>query len=468
MDFSYLGRQVPVQRQKLALTAEIRESLKILQMPFPEVLKAVEEAVETNPVLEYEDRSAEDGEEAVPDNAGANPEGSGAVTWESLDFPLYARASSPELPGGEDEAYVGEPASRNAFADDLLEQLSALRIAPSLFGVCRHIVACLDERGYLACSPDEIAKSAAIPVSRVRQALRAVQQLEPAGVGAADLRECLILQLRRKPGHNPVTLKIAEQDLTLVAKNKINAIARTFHITAAEAQRCCGEIRGLNPIPANGYDTGGRTAFTVPEAEVRIDRDGGVVVRYYSCLRAGLRISPYYRHLAKQADCRCTEAYLNGKMKEASAFLRQIAYRERTISRILETVIELQRPCFLHGMSRLTPMSTGDIAKKLGLNESTVSRAVRGKYILYPFGAVALKAFFTSGIGSRSDGKASSFSVKATIRSLISLEAKERPLSDQQICTLLNRQGLEISRRTVAKYRGEMMIPSAEKRRIYL
>lgn len=464
MDLSNRNSQMPVQKQKLALTAELKESLKILQMPLPELLKKVEDAVQENPLLEYEENRCEE-----DDGLPSFPETEDGIVWEPAAEPFRSNVLCSS--GSEGEGATYHPLEcipkETGFTDDLLEQLLALPLEPSLMKLCRYVVGNLDESGYLSCCAEELARSLSLPIGQVERALRVVQGLEPVGVGAADLRECLTLQLRRRPDCDSIVLEIVNRHLDLVAQNKIKAVAETFGISVTVAQKYFDMVRSLNPIPSNGYDTGDTAAFVIPEAVIRPAGAGRFTVRNNGSFRSRLRISACYRDMTQDFDCPDTEQYMKSKMHQASAFIREVNNREKTINRVLEKIINRQCTCFEKGSSYLTPMSIRDIAESLGLHESTVSRAIQNKYILYPYGIAALKSFFTSKIAGcgDSEGYSSSF-VKQRIRILVAGEMKDAPLSDQNICDRLNLEGMKISRRTVAKYRDELQIPAAAKRRI--
>lgn len=468
MDCSHFNGQMPVQRQKLILSPEQKESLRILQMPLSDLLQEVEKTVEENPVLEYGEGVSDDGildffsrsPQKVP---GENDE----IIWEQETGPfVFGSSVLSEINGCCEENEPPVLIRRECFADELKEQLSGFKLHAQTEKICRYLIENLDERGYLPCSAEELAESAALSAWKVKDALKIVRKLDPAGVGATDLCECLTLQLVRKPDCDPISLKIVKNHLDLVAGNKIRKIAQLLHISPDEAQKCCGEIRKLNPIPSNGYEASEPAVYILPEAEVLPGKDGSVIVRSNSLFQTGLRISPYYRRMADQTGSQDAEKFLKVKIRQASVFLRTVSSRERTIQRILQKIIERQRPCFEKGISYAKPMSIWSLAQELELNESTVSRAIHGKYIRCLFGTVALKSFFTSGIESRGEsGTVSSAYVKQQIRSLVSIERKSLPYSDQHICELLHREGIEVSRRTVAKYRDEMQIPSAAKRK---
>lgn len=453
MKLSLETHQTQKQSQKLNLTTQMKESLEILQMPLPELKDHIENEITENPVLECEPAGTEYDEtyneqlnvvsSFYKDSAGNPKSGYDADGFD----PFYAVSEKPTLYGF------------------LQEQLSETDTSPALLKICGYIIGNIDERGYLSRSPEEIANDLKINISLVNKALTIVRQFDPAGVCAFDLSDCLKLQLKRMSVSDPNVFEIADNYLGLLSDNKINIIAQKLGITTEKAQADCGIIKKLNPIPSSGYDTGTDDIFIIPEAEIFKDCDGKFKINCNHNYIPKISINSFYLQLAKNPADKETEKYLKNKIKKASSLILEISSRKKTIIRVLEKIIELQPLYFENGLDYLKPMAMKDIADRLGVNESTVCRAIQGKYILCANGIVSIRSLFTNGIGNVDF---STVRVKNRIKEIFDNENKLRPFSDQAVALMLNeKEGVKISRRTIAKYRQILMIPPASKRKIY-
>ena len=463
MELSYQKIQAQSQKQKLILSKQMRESLKILQMPLPELQQKIEHEVLENPVLEYDEsfNSSADDIQNESDN----------IEFAAIRLASEGEKFQPCASPFSSLSEMAYPSDVNWRAPDfrsfLIRQVGELPISPSLEKICRYVIYCLDERGYLTCSAGEIANDLGLQSCKTAcEAIHIIQQMEPAGIGAYDLSECLILQLNRKKKIPKATFVIAKQYLNLLAKNKIKTIAQILGISVADAQKCCDIVRNLNPIPSRGYDTCTREKFIIPEVQVSKNAEGVFCVKSLRPNRKKLYINPYYLNLAKATENDETRNYLREKIRRASSLILEITNRKTTIVRIVESILKRQLPYFENGKTFLRPMSMKSIASDVGLNESTVSRAVQDKFILCPFGLVNLKSLFSSAASAHT-AEISSVTIKEKIKEIIQKEKKEKPFSDEQIVSLLCQSNMEISRRTVAKYREELSIPSSSERKSY-
>lgn len=463
MELSFQNKQAQNQRQKLVLSEQMQESLKILQMSRVDLQRKIEEELTNNPALEYENPNAfsQPEEEKEDEKLPEIPK-----LWEEPPAePYYS------LPCGEESPDPFASISQDSdFREFLFRQLSEISIETSIEKICRYLIESLDEHGYLPYRPEKIARELHLPdAAPVRAAVKNVQRMDPAGVGAFDLRECLLLQLERKEECSPVVSTIVEQYLELVADNKIKAIAGKLDVSVEQAQMYCNAVRKLNPIPSRGFRTGTCERFVIPEAVIRHNDSGELCVEDYRTDSRRLFINPYYLKLAQTIKDEKTQVYLNDKIRKASSLILQIANRKKTILRILESIVRRQRLYFEKGTSALKPMSMKSIAAELGLHESTVSRAVQEKFILCTYGTVDIKCFFTGAVSAGDDGSSvSSAVVKSEIKEIVDAEDPSAPLSDQQIVEKLRQsEGNLVSRRTVAKYRDELHIPPSFKRRCY-
>ncbi|WP_326975074.1 RNA polymerase factor sigma-54 [Caproicibacter sp. BJN0012] len=447
--------------QKLILSAKLRESLDILQMPLPDLLRKVEDEIMENPVLDC-DGTERNGEMDETENLefkswqGKNP---GSRNGQGHDLAAFDKSQN-----NDPFQFVSKEPT---FSDFLREQLGEIKMDLLTTQICQYLIEDLDERGYLPETAEAIADDLRITdVRLVEKAIRVIQLMEPAGVGAYDLRECLALQLQRMPGCNPAEFKIVDRYLKLLADNKVKLIAEKLDVSVSDALRFCNQIRKLNPIPSSGFNTGALKNFIIPEATIRKDDLGNFKVEMNRPATYHLSINPYYKKMAQITEDEKTKKYIREKIIKASLLIDAISDRASTISKILEKIIEFQPFYFSKGTSCLSPMTMTSVAEQLGLNESTVSRAVQDKFILCPWGIVRLKSLFTQKLtGSDSNQVFSSVYVKDKIKEMISTERKERPLSDQKIALALNRIGILISRRTVSKYRESLEVFPAAKRK---
>ena len=447
------------QGQKLLLSHEIVESLQFLQLPLPELRRKIDEIMLENPVLEYD----EDGPTEPEDFSPCSLEPDGESYREEPD--------PPEAAGGDDE--FPDPFYRltkaSTFKDFLLQQLGETDLDKEALRICRYLIEDLDKRGFLQSTPAEVAETVGSTEAEVTRALKAVKALQPCGVGAAGVRECLLMQLpRRTDPEQRILRTMIEEHLDLVAKNRVELLAKRLSIAVGTAGELCRIIREMNPIPSRGFNTETDAPFVIPEAAIAPDGDGKLQIRENGSFLPRVRINEFFRQIMAETDDPETLAYLREKMKRASGVLRGLSERRSTLSRILEQLTELQPSYFLNGPGNLRPMSIAGLAGQLGLHESTVSRAVSGKYILCRGGVVSLRSLFTSGIPDRAGSLVSSEQVRQAILEMVEQEDGASPLTDQQMEEKLCARGMELSRRTVTKYRAELEIPAAARRRSFV
>ncbi|WOC32458.1 MULTISPECIES: RNA polymerase factor sigma-54 [Caproicibacterium] len=451
MELSLKAGQTLKQGQQLLLSAQQRESLKVLQMPLPDLRAHLAAALCDNPVLE----------EGEPDAAPTD----GVPDFLQQAFQPDCRRGLPKGEEERDPFYAA--AAQPDFHDFLEQQLLEIQAAPTLLKICRYILGNLDDRGYLCCSPEQIAADLRVSAAQTQKALALIRQFEPAGVGAYDLRDCLLLQLQRLPACEPYVLQIADSCLDLLAQNQIRAIASRLKISVQQAQAGCRTIRSLNPIPSSGCrGSAAETVYVIPEAQIFKKPDGSWAVQSNRTYLPKIYINPFYLRLYEHPDTPETKAYLKEKIQAASRLLTELSERESTISAVLQVIVKLQELYFSQTADALRPMTMQEIAEQLRLNESTVSRAVQGKYILCRHGVVSIRSLFTNGLGHTNVSVAQ---VKNRLQDIFHREDPFHPLSDQTAAALLNREcGLEISRRAVAKYRQSLGIPASSKRKCFV
>lgn len=450
-----------IDKQSQSLSPQMIRSAKVLQMSAQELLEYLSEAVQENPVLELpEVQEREDLPVRAP---------SPAPQWQDT-FDAQERYYSRQ-----DREYSGGlPAECQAIAHTeeslyscLLSQVQPMKLPPVLMKAVRGILESLDGSGYLQESVEELAKSFHVEQTCMEEALKVIQSLEPAGVGASCLEECLCLQLARQEDV-PLAKQIASGHLDALSRGKYSQIAKALSADLKDVWDACDRIRSLNPKPGSGFSDSMVLNYITPDLFINVLPDRLELVVNEQDFR-NVRISGYYSHLMQETQDEEVKTYLTEKMCQARELMRSIAQRRETLVRCAECILEVQEPFFRQGAGHLIPMGLRDVAVKLGVHESTVSRAIRNKYIQCNHGIFPMSDFFSRGLGRAApqDTPLSADKAKALLKQLVQEEDKCSPLSDQKLCAMLSAQKCPISRRTVAKYRDELGIPSAAARKAY-
>ncbi|WP_180376935.1 RNA polymerase factor sigma-54 [Clostridium sp. USBA 49] len=447
------------QEQKLIMTQEMQLSIKILQMSSLELIEHIENEVLENPVLEaeynenlqtYDDKDIVNYKELI----------------KYLEFDNYSHNYN-EKNNNEDEIspfnFISEKLTLREY---LINQIIDIGVKDYLKPVCEYIINNLDERGYLEIGIDEISKQFNIEKNDAAKALDIVQSLDPSGIAARNIKECLILQLKRKKYEDEKLYTIVNNYLENLAENKYSDISKALNISLKEVQYYEDIIKSLNPKPSSGFYTGEETSFIVPEAYIRkIGEEYHIIIN--DNVLPKLIINENYKEIVKLNEDKDAISYVKEKINNALFLMKSIEHRKSTIYKVLSEIVKIQKEYFDYGEKYLKPMTLKDIAEKIDMNESTVSRAIKDKYINTNRGLVKIKDLFTNKVilSSNKDETISTNIVKKEIKELIDKEDKKNPLSDQEICNILNKKGMNISRRTVAKYREEMNIKSSSKRK---
>ena len=435
-------------RQTLKLTPQLMQSMEVLQFNSQELLEYINKVSEENPILEQEDS---------PALRSAYEELRQKASW--IDGGVYgASFSHEETAYPERGAMDRETESLSAF---LIDQLERQHLPRPLLALTRYLAELVDEDGYLSQEDLDSLADLKIPEALIAQALTTVQQLEPPGVCARDLAECLVLQLNRQPAPSPAALAIAERFLPELSKKHYHHIARELGLTVAEIQEAEQQIAALEPHPGRAYQPSEPAVYVRPDIFV-LEEDGQwkVVLNEYYLPRVS--ISSYYARLLRESDEQETKEYLRQKMQQAKWLLNSLERRGSTLRRCAEAVLEAQLPFFTGESTALSPMNLSTLAETLELHPSTISRATRGKYLQCRQGIYPLRYFFSRSIG---DQGPSQQAVKLKLLQLVKEEDPRHPLSDQKLCELLSGGGVHLARRTVAKYRLELGIGSSTARR---
>ena len=387
------------------------------------------------------------------------------VDWQDY-LDAHPQTGMREAPGPDDRPSLEATYTRReTLSEHLLWQLQLASLPVEQEVAARFVIGNLDERGYLQSSLDEIARQSGVREDVVETALAAVQEFDPSGVAARDLRECLTIQARALRIEDPLVLRILDEQLDALIKRDFRAVARSLGVAVEMVSEAAHVIGRLEPRPGRAFG-GEDPVYIVPDIYVyRVGDDFHVVLNDDGLPR--LRINSLYRDvLAKDTTAsKDTRDYVGDKVRSAMWLIKSIHQRQRTIYKVMQSIIRHQREFFERGINYLKPLNLRDVADDIEMHESTVSRVTTNKYAHTPQGIFELKYFFNSSINRVSGDAVASESVKERIRRLIVNEDPRRPLSDQRIAEMLRVANIDIARRTVTKYRESMNLLSSTKRR---
>ena len=358
-----------------------------------------------------------------------------------------------------------EPVSNEAGFDSLEVflrlQLNSLKLSREINAVCAYLIKCIDGRGYLDEDVDDTALHLGVSPGTVGEALALLRSLEPKGVCAANLTQCLLLQTEGVPDEE-LCREIISKHLERLAAEDYSGIARDLYRPVEDIKRACCRIKNMSPLPAIGFALDERVDYISPDISI-FSNEGIIEVSVYRSFLPFLQVSPVYRKLYEECEDYEARQYLEQKIQEYEAVIKNVQQRESTLLSCARIIAETQSEFFARSDGSLEPLSLSDVAERLGVHTSTVSRAISGKYILCRGGCIPMKSFFTRRLNCELDATAES--IKRMIKSIIQDEDSSAPLTDKQICQLLGKNAVSISRRTVAKYREQLNIPGAAVRK---
>jgi RNA polymerase sigma-54 factor len=464
------------QTQNLALhqvlSPQLQQSLLILQTPLLELRNLVRQEMETNPVLEElpSELSPDERETAEPsaeNNFKEEFERLASLDEEWRDYMAQSTSYSRSQEAQEKRQFFFDSIPvQETLQQNLIGQLNQTALSADDRKTAEMIIGNIDDNGFLQSTPEQMALNSGIPKEKFEKLLALIQSFHPPGVGARDLRECLLLQLQRQGKENTLEYKIISEHMEDLGKRRFPEIARRMNISVDEVQKAADKVARLNPRPGQIFAAAPQN-YVLPDVTVeKVDGDYQIILNDDQIPH--LRISNIYKDIIAQ-DKNGSEVkdYIRDKIRSGKFLIRSIHQRQQTISNIAQQIVSRQREFLEHGPSHLKPMTMGEIADAIGVHETTVSRAVSGKYMATPHGIFEMKYFFTSGYQTATGESLSNTSVKEAILDLVKHEDGNAPLSDQQIVEILNERGIPIARRTVAKYRDELNILPSTMRRKY-
>ncbi len=460
-----------VQTQKLIMTPELKQAIEILQYNSLELNEFIQEELLNNPVLQ---KTADDSDDSVGvSEPEPEPEKSSNEDdlYENIDWKAIAgefedgrgRQTSYEVK--DDVNYDNFVASEESLREHLHFQLQLTTLSEAEIKAALYVIENINENGYLEVDYKEIAEHANIDFDTAETVIQTVQTFDPPGIGARSLEECLLIQLSHFDDDVSTECRIVASYLDDLGSNRLQKIAKTLGVSLEETQSACDRIRRLEPKPGREFASLREVRYVTPD--VYIDKvDGKYVIRVSENSAPKLYINAYYRSLLRQESVNENAiGYINKKLTSALKLIKSIEQRRNTIYRVVESIINFQYDFFEKGPMYLKPLNLKDVADEISVHESTVSRAVNGKYLQCGQGLFEIKHFFQSGVQGAFGEGVSAESIKVLIKDLVNSEDPKKPLSDQKISNELDKAGIKVSRRTIAKYRDELNIPSTSKRK---
>ena len=452
--------------QHLALTPQLQRSIQLLQISSAELEEEVAKAAEENPMLDYSppDQSKDDGE---PNEKMEMMQ----ANW---------AASAPSRDDDEDwDTRHEQQAQVKSLLNYLEEQIQSLRIDPPVKGLVVYLAGCLDERGYLPESLEDLATeihselkiTKASALTQLKTALTELQKLDPAGIGAHSLAECLCLQIQRQMQFDTehsdklqLALNLAQNHLSKIAQKDWSKLRQIFKQSESNIMEAVAHIRTLQHNPGEHFDTNVEQWIS-PDVFIKLNAKGKWVVHSNQAIKPRLTLNQEYSRILKENNAKKNNLALHQKMLEARWLIKNIEQREETILKVAEAIVERQQNFFHQGNIAMKPLVLREIAAAIGMHESTISRVTNNKYLACPAGIFEFKYFFSAQLSSEKGQAVSATAVQSLIKQIILDETPKKPISDNQITNLLASQGFVVARRTVAKYRELLRIPPAHLRK---
>lgn len=491
--------------QQLTMTPQLQQAIRLLQLSTLDLQQEIQEALDSNPMLERE----EDGDDFAnsdpmaesADKKAESPDGSAATSDNRYEEPINTvenleegdwgeripselpvdtawediyQTSASSLPSSDDDEwdFTTRTSAGESLHSHLLWQLNLAPMSDADRLIAVTLIDCINPQGYLEETLEEVLESLdpelGIELDEIEVVLHRIQQFEPAGIGARDLRECLLLQLRQLPSGTTwlnEAVRLVSDHLDTLGSRDYNALIRKMKISEDELRQVIDLIQTLNPRPGSQIESS-EPEYVVPDVIVRKHNDRWLVELNQDAMPR-LRVNAQYAGYVKRADTSADNTFMRNQLQEARWFIKSLLSRNETLMKVATQIVEHQRGFLEHGDEAMKPLVLHDIAEAVGMHESTISRVTTQKFMHTPRGIYELKYFFSSHVSTAEGGECSSTAIRAIIKKLVAAENQKKPLSDSKIAGLLEAQGIQVARRTVAKYRESLGIaPSSERKRL--
>ncbi|HTN30970.1 MAG TPA: RNA polymerase factor sigma-54 [Pseudomonas sp.] len=487
--------------QQLTMTPQLQQAIRLLQLSTLDLQQEIQEALESNPMLERQEEGEDFDDNSDPladsDNATSTAPAESSYTetqssaeqledgseWSERipnELPVDTawedvyQTSASSLPSNDDDEwdFTARTSNGESLHSHLLWQLNLAPMSDTDRLIATTLIDCINEQGYLEESLEEVLESfdpeLDIELDEIKAVLRRLQHFEPIGVAARDLRECLLLQLRQLPDDTPwrtEAQRLVGEFLELLGGRDYSQLMRRLKLKEDELRQVIELIQSLNPRPGSQIESS-EPEYIVPDVIVRKD-SGRWLVELNQEAVPRLRVNPQYAGFVRRADSSADNTFMRNQLQEARWFIKSLQSRNETLMKVASQIVEHQRGFLEYGEEAMKPLVLHDIAEAVGMHESTISRVTTQKYMHTPRGIFELKYFFSSHVSTSEGGECSSTAIRAIIRKLVAAENVKKPLSDSKIANLLEDQGIQVARRTIAKYRESLGIaPSSERKRL--
>lgn len=486
--------------QQLTMTPQLQQAIRLLQLSTLDLQQEIQEALESNPMLERQEEGEDfDNNDPMADNAESKPASEAhdtsfqetTTTVENLEegdwgeripneLPVDTawediyQTSASSLPSNDDDEwdFTTRTSAGESLQSHLLWQLNLVPMSDVDRMIAVTLIDSINPQGYLEDSLEEICEGfdpeLDIELDEVQAVLHRIQQFEPAGIGATSLGECLLLQLRQLPANTPwmaEAQRLVSDFIDLLGSRDYSQLMRRMKLKEDELRQVIELVQSLNPRPGSQIESS-EPEYVVPDVIVRKDNDRWLVELNQESVPR-LRVNPQYAGFVRRADTSADNTFMRNQLQEARWFIKSLQSRNETLMKVATQIVEHQRGFLDLGDEAMKPLVLHDIAEAVGMHESTISRVTTQKYMHTPRGIYELKYFFSSHVSTAEGGECSSTAIRAIIKKLVAAENQKKPLSDSKIAGLLEAQGIQVARRTVAKYRESLGIaPSSERKRL--
>lgn len=452
------------QTQKLVMTTEMKQAIEILQLTSMELNNLIDKELLENPMLEFNDSPMES-MEVVKDEAAKKEESKDQIEWDDY----FQNMQSTEFRNTPSSSYDPDDEfnfEKFSYYETTLNEYLLLQfhVLSEDLTETENLIDCIDDNGYLLIDMDYICDILGVTQDVVEKLIGIIQQFDPAGVGARDIKECLLIQLRQEGYDDEVYENLVNNYLTDLAENQFKRVSQETGISTSELAAFKELIKTLEPKPGRQFTNFDGVKYIIPDGSIEwIDNELVVQINDISAPR--LQINSFYQGMLKtRNENEDTKKYIEKKLDSAAFLIKSIEQRRDTIRKVIEAIAHYQENFFREGVEDLKPLTLKAIADMIEVHESTVSRAIRGKYVQTPKGTFSLKFFFKRGFSQGADD-VSSEAIKQKIQAFVDAEDKRKPLSDQKIVEMLKEQGVDVARRTIAKYREALNILPSSKRK---